>query len=248
MWFPDTDYRIYCMFKQREVSSLQRSLKRVGSKLIAAGLMWACMCAPVATLAADPLNIQVLGLFRDKAAVKINGERVLLETGVPTEQGVLLIRSNAKRAIIEIDGVQKSYGLGSDVSTRLSKPVKKTVRIPSNRGMYLTHGLINGRSVNFLVDTGASAVAMGRVTADRLQIPYRETGRQIRISTAAAVKRGWRVMLDSVTVGGITVNQVEGTVIDTAHDNEILLGMSFLRRIKVTQEEGIVVLEARVQQ
>ena len=209
-----------------------------------AGLLIAVILMPLIVMAAQPMNIQVMGLFRDKASVKINGKQELLKLGEPSASGVVLIRSNSKRAILEVNGVQKSYGLGSQVSTKLSKPLKSIVRIPSIRGMYLTQGFINGRNVSFVVDTGASQVAMSRVTADRLQIRYRETGIPSTVSTAAALKKAWRVKLDSVTVGGITLQQVDGTVIDSAHDQEILLGMSFLGRVKLTQESGMVVLEA----
>ena len=110
--------------------------------------------------------------------------------------------------------------------------------------MYKTQGLINGRSVQFLVDTGASVVAMARPTADRLQIPYREQGSPMKVSTASQLKNAWHVKLNSVTVGGITLHQVDGTVIDTEHEQEILLGMSFLNRVRFSQDQGVVVLEA----
>lgn len=225
------------------------SLSHLKAKHFLIGALLAGILFPLTSFSAGmtPVNIQVLGLYRDKAAVRINGVQMILSIGVPVKGGVVLMRSNSKRAIIEINGVQKSYGLGSQVSARLSKPVKTIVRIPSRRGMYLTQGLINGRSVDFLVDTGASVVAMSRTAADKLQIPYRETGERTKVSTAAALSDAWKVQFDSVSVGGISVSMVEGIVIDTEHDQQILLGMSFLGRIKFTQEAGMIVLEARAQ-
>ena len=222
-------------------------MKTFNIKAVLVGLLVTALLVPMAAVAARPVNIQVLGLYRDKAAVKINGQQELLKLGIPSKSGAVLVRSNAKRAIIEINGVQKSYELGSSVSTKLSKPLKKIVRIPSSRGMYLTQGLINGRTVDFVVDTGASNVTMSRVTADNLQIPYRQTGIQSKVSTASEIKDAWAVKLASVTVAGITLQQVDGTVIDTGHDQQILLGMSFLGQIKLTQERGMVVLEAKAQ-
>lgn len=207
------------------------------------GLMWPVFDA----LSANVPRIQVLGLFRDKAVVKINGKQSMLKVGDEAKDGIRLVRSNARLAVIEINGENRKFGLGSQVSTSLSKPKSAIVRIPSHRGMYKTSGLINGRSVDFLVDTGASIIAMARPTADKLQIRYLETGIPMKVSTASEMKNAWQVKFNSVTVGEITLHQVDGTVIDTVHDQEILLGMSFLGRVKFSQDQGIVVLEARAE-
>jgi aspartyl protease family protein len=209
------------------------------------GLLLVVLLFPMpALMATEPLRIQVMGLFRDKVVVRINGKQSILRTTDEVVNGVRLIRSNSKRAIIEVNGESREYRLGSNVSTRLTVPKSNVVRIPGNRGMYKTQGLINGRSVQFLVDTGASVVAMARPTADRLQIPYREQGSPMKVSTASQLKNAWHVKLNSVTVGGITLHQVDGTVIDTEHEQEILLGMSFLNRVRFSQDQGVVVLEA----
>ena len=223
-------------------------MKYTIAKQVMAGFLLIGLLLPIfETLAENTPQIQVLALFRDKAMLKINGNRHLLKAGGKTINGVKLIRSNADFAIIEVNGDKKKYGLGSQISTRLSTPESSVVRIPSNRGMYKTNGLINGRSVDFLVDTGASVIAMARPTADRLQIQYRETGTPMKVSTASQLHNAWHVRLNTVTVGGITLHQVDGTVIDTAHDQAILLGMSFLNRVKFSQEQGVVVLEANTQ-
>ena len=202
---------------------------------------------PIAdALAADAPRIQVLGLFRDKAMVKVNGNQVLLKIGDEVADGVKLVRANARRAVFEINGQNKEFDLGSQVSTRLAVPKTAVVRIASQGGMYKTGGLINGKSVEFLVDTGATVIAMSRPAADRLQIQYRETGTPIQVSTASQLQKAWKVKLNSVTVGGITLHRVDGTVIDTEHDQAILLGMSFLNRVKFSQDQGLVVLEAKL--
>ena len=220
-------------------------MKRMRAKNILACLALASLLIPSSMLHARAPNIQVLGLFKDKAAVKINNEQIMLKIGVPTEHGVLLLRSNAKRAVISIKGVEKTYTIGSRVGTNYSKPGKKIVRIPSQNGMFLTPGMINGRRTEFLIDTGANVVSIGRETANKLEIPFRETGVVVNVSTASQLTKAWQVNLDTVTVGGITLNQVMGVVIDTDHQQHILLGMSFLSRIKFSQDKGMVVLEAK---
>ena len=224
------------------------SLKGVFAKQFVACVLIAIFLLPVTPAWADKQpRIQVMGMFRDKAIVKINGQQTMLKVGDEPVNGVKLIRSSARKTVLEFNGKQREYTLGSQVSTNLSQPDSAIVRIPSNQGMYKTQGLINGRSVHFMVDTGASVVAMARPTADRLQILYRETGKPIKISTASRLHNAWLVKLDSVTVGGITLHQVEGAVIDTELVQNILLGASFLNRVKFSQEEGIVVLEALTQ-
>ena len=222
------------------------SLSTAMAKVLISNLLLVILLFPApALVAAETPRIQVLGLFRDKAVVKINGQQVILKASDDAVNGIRLIRSNSRRAIIEANGETREYQLGSNVSTRLTIPESAVVRIPGSRGMYKTQGLINGRSVQFLVDTGASVVAMARPTADRLQIQYREQGTPMKVSTASQLKNAWHVKLNSVTVGEITLHQVDGTVIDTEHDQEILLGMSFLNRVKFSQDQGVVVLEAR---
>lgn len=197
-------------------------------------------------LFADEPRIEVMGLFRDKAIVKINGVQTLLKAGADAKNGVKLIRSSSKSAVVEVNGKEKELRLGSRVSTRLSKPKTSVVRIPSNRGMFKTQGLINGRNAEFLVDTGATLVSMTRSIADKLQIQYRQQGVPITVSTASKDGQGaWLVKLNSVTVGGITLPQVQGAVVDADHDQEILLGMSFLNRVKFVQEAGVIVLESK---
>lgn len=209
-------------------------------------LLAVCLATPAyVAVAQNSPKIKVLALFRDKAMVEINGNQVLMKVGDEATNGVKLINATSKVAVLEINGQRKKFGLGSQVSTRLSQPENTVVRIPSQGGMYVTHGLINGRIVKFLVDTGASMVTMARPTADRLQINYRDKGTPVRISTADRMSNAWRIKLNSVSVGGIQQDLVDGVVIDTDHDQEILLGMSYLNRLKFSQERGMVVLEAR---
>lgn len=209
-------------------------------------LLALCLATPAwYAIAENSPRIKVLALFRDKAMVEINGEQVLMKVGDEASSGVRLINATSKVAVLEINGQRKKYGLGSQVSTQLSRPESTMVRIPSQGGMYVTQGQVNGRTVRFIVDTGASMVTMSRPTADRLQINYRDKGIPARISTASKMVNAWRVKLNSVSVGNIQLDLVDGVVIDTEHDQEILLGMSYLNRLKFSQERGMVVLEAR---
>lgn len=209
-------------------------------------LAWFIAMNILPVMASDMPKVQIMGLFNDKAVISINGQQTILKAG-DEKQGVKLLHADSSEAVIEINGQKKKLGLGSHISTRLTRPSKNSVHIPSRQGVYLTRGLINGRGVQFLVDTGANVVAMSRPTADRLQIPYRQQGTHTRVSTASEIKDAWSIILDTVTVGSITLRRVQANIIDTTHDQEVLLGMSFLGRLKMTQQRGIIVLEARSQ-
>jgi aspartyl protease family protein len=159
---------------------------------------------------------------------------------------VRVIAANSKSATLEVDGKQQQYLLGNTITTSYAKPetVKEQIFADQN-GMFLTYGSINGHSVRFIVDTGATSIAMNANDARRLGIQYRLDGIPARTSTASGVARGWRVKLRSVKVGRLKQSNVEAMVIDGAHPTEVLLGMTFLDRLKVQKENGVMVLEQK---
>ena len=180
------------------------------------------------------VDISVMGLFRDKAIVKIDGKQRILKPGKASPEGVLLISSNSSEAVLEFEGGRKTHRLGSHISTSFTRDKQPSVSIFRNEhGMFTTVGSINGFPVNFLVDTGASSVAMNRKQADRLGIDYRLYGTPIGVSTASGFERGWRIRLDRVQVGDVELRNVVGTVIDAHSSPGVLLGMSFLGRLEM---------------
>jgi aspartyl protease family protein len=98
--------------------------------------------------------------------------------------------------------------------------------------------------VRFMVDTGASSVALSAHQADALGVPYRDETRAGRVQTAAGVVKGYRVTLPEVRVGAVRLAQVEATVLDGPDPPQALLGMSFLRRTRMRSEPGALVLES----
>ena len=191
-------------------------------------------------------KIEIQGLFANKAVVMIDGNRHILAVGQTSPEGVKLISASSRGAVLEVDGKQKQYPLGNTVSTSFTKrkSTKETL-YKNSGGMYLTFGSINGRSVRFLVDTGATAVAMNTLQAKQLGIRYDKIGKPAGISTASGFENGWRVRLKTVTVGNITERNVEALVIDGNHPGPILLGMSFLGRLNVEHEGSAMTLRQK---
>ncbi|MET0070468.1 MAG: TIGR02281 family clan AA aspartic protease [Candidatus Thiodiazotropha sp.] len=191
-------------------------------------------------------RIVVEALFTDKAMVSIDGVRRLLKLNQPSPEGVLLISASSSEAVLEVDGERMSYPLGGHITTRFSKPETITAKVWRNQaGAYTTVGTINGRTVNFLVDTGATAVAMHANQAKRLGISYRLEGAPIYVNTASGTAAAYDVVLDRVQVGDITLNNVRGFVIDSNGPARVLLGMSFLNRVKMEDQGSVLILEKK---
>jgi aspartyl protease family protein len=111
-------------------------------------------------------------------------------------------------------------------------------------GHHWVRGQINGRGVEFLVDTGASLVTMNLATAKRLNIDY-EKGTPSRIQTANGLVENRVVNLNKVTIGEITHYNIAASV---SLDNALtatLLGNSFLSKINLSTDNGILIMEAK---
>jgi len=188
-------------------------------------------------------KLEVQGLFSNKAVLMIDGKRHILAVGETSPEGVKVISANSRGAVLEVDGQQKQYNLGNTVSTTFTKrkSQKETIFVNSG-GMFMTFGNINGRSVRFLVDTGASAIAMNVEQAKQLGIRYDKVGIPASVSTASGFVDAYRVRLKSVSVGKITETNVEAFVIDGNHPGPVLLGMTFLGRLNVEHSGNAMTL------
>jgi len=191
-------------------------------------------------------QLEVQGLFSGKAVLLIDGQRHILAAGQTSPEGVKVISADSHFAVLEVDGQQKKYGLGNTVSTVYAKAKTVKEQIAANdNGMFLSYGSINGQSVRFLVDTGASSVAMSSVDAKRLGILFRMNGKETYATTASGVVKSWAITLKSVTVGKIKQKNVPAMVVDGSHPTEVLLGMSFMNKLKVNKEGSMLTLEQK---
>ena len=109
-------------------------------------------------------------------------------------------------------------------------------------GHYEAEGQINGRAVTFLVDTGATDVALPESTARALGLEF---GPRVRVMTAAGPANAWMTRLDEVSIGGIRRKNVRASI-TTGEFDGILLGMSFLKHYSLQQQDGkLVISEGR---
>ncbi|MCW9030230.1 MAG: TIGR02281 family clan AA aspartic protease [Gammaproteobacteria bacterium] len=191
------------------------------------------------------LDIIVLGLFKGRAIVKIDGERRTLKKGKVSPEGVKLISADSQMAILEVDGQQQEYKLGRHVGTSFKKKESAEAKIMPVNGMYSIAGFINGRPVNFLVDTGATWIAMNSHQARSLGINFRYIGKRGMVSTANGVAPVYRITLDKVRVGEIELSNVEAGVLEGASPSEVLLGNSFLNRVEMQRQGQVMLLKQK---
>jgi len=106
-------------------------------------------------------------------------------------------------------------------------------------------GSINGLTVNFLVDPGASAIAMSAAQARRLAVDYLVEGNSTFVTTASDVIRAYKVSLDVVRVGAIERRNIDALVMEGAQLQEVLLGMSFMGDLEISNEGNRLILRRR---
>jgi aspartyl protease family protein len=193
-------------------------------------------------------HVEVIGLFENKAMLHIDKDQVLVSIGEITKHGIKLISADAHGAVIEVEGVRRKYLLGNvvrNVDASESKPAAEILVYQDADTMFRTIGSVNGYPVNFLVDTGASSIAMSSEQAKRLGINYKLNGKPTWVSTASGVERAVFVNIDRVTISGITIRSVEGLVIEGSEPSTPLLGMSYLNRFKIINDGNLMRLKRK---
>lgn len=191
------------------------------------------------------IDLRVVALFNNQALVQLNGQRVLLKAGEQRQDGIRLISADFEEAVIEVHGQRERYNLTNRVSASFTAPSVNEVRITRQlNGAYLTNGEINRQSVTMMVDTGATDVALSEVEARRLGLDYTR-GRPAIAHTASGSARAWALELQQVRVGGIELYNIGALVVEGASPQVVLLGMTFLQRVSLQQEDNLMILRGR---
>lgn len=187
----------------------------------------------------------MVGLFPGKAVLVINGGAPrTLPVGASME-GVKLLGVDHDSATVLINGKRERLSIGQQTfATGDGAAGGQTTSLSADaRGHFLTTGSVNGATMRFLVDTGATVVAMGVSDARRANIKL-DNSKMVMVQTANGVTPAWRVTLGSVRVGDVTLNEVEGVV----HQQDMpmaLLGMSFLNRMEMKRDGQTMTLRKR---
>ncbi len=192
-------------------------------------------------------RIVVLGLFKDKAIVEIDGKKRSLAAGAISPEGVRLLSANSHEAVIEADGKRGTYTLGAHIGgVYTSAAPQAAVQIwPDTRGMYTVDGSINQFPVKFLVDTGATTMALNKHQAERLGLDYKLKSIEGMTSTASGITKAYYLTLKKVKVGGIELQDVGAVVIDGDFPLVSLLGMTFLNRVDMVRNGQVLELRKK---
>ena len=201
-----------------------------------------CCLAWAGTVSAE--EVSLVGVFPGKALVVIDGGAPRALAPGQTLGSVKVISVERDSALVEINGKRSKLTVGeTPVALGGGNERGQIVLTADPQGHYLAEGAINGASTRFLVDTGATTVALSTSVAVSAGIAYTR-GERIPLSTANGMAVGWRVKLDAVTVRGLTLRNVEGVVMPVSSP-VVLLGMSFLNRMEMKRDGNTMVLTQR---
>ena len=136
--------------------------------------------------------------------------------------------------------LNKQHNPNQSVFSRVDDAGNPEVILKRNRfGHYVTAGMVNGQSVEFMLDTGASDVAIPAKLAQELGL---KRGAAVQYQTANGVVTAYRTTLESVAIGPMVIRNVPASINPGMRDMEILLGMSVLKHVEFTQRGDTLIL------
>ncbi|MGJ7579753.1 retropepsin-like aspartic protease family protein [Variovorax sp. RHLX14] len=195
---------------------------------------------------ANAESVTLTGTIGSRAILVIDGGAPRTLAVGERIQNVRLLSLQDGTAVVEAGNQRVTLRMDTPVS--VGKPVTNSgntrIVLPaSSGGHFMTQGSINGRTVTFMLDTGATSVAISAADAERIGLVYKN-GTPVQISTANGVVSGYRVRLDSVRVGDVDVSGVDA-VVSPQSMPYVLLGNSFIGRFSMRRDSDQMVLEKR---
>ena len=207
----------------------------------------ALLLVALAGAAAAQQSVALQGMLGRKALLIVDGAPPRTVAPGETHMGVKVLSTEGDQAWVEFGGQRHQLRVGdapASVGGGGAGSRGTTIVLPvGSGGHFFAQGTINGRATQFVVDTGASAVAIGLPEARRLGINH-QAGQIGRSSTANGVVTTWRVRLASVRIGDVEVFDVEAAVVPSEMPF-VLLGNSFLNRFQMRRDPNQLVLERR---
>ncbi|MDO9360646.1 MAG: TIGR02281 family clan AA aspartic protease [Polaromonas sp.] len=208
---------------------------------------WALLTLPPSAYAQ---SVALAGMLGNKALLVVNGAAPKSVAAGESHLQVKVISTTGDQAVLEVNGKRHTLRVGdAPVSVGAggqaagSGKGNRIVLTAGSGGHFTTAGQINGRAVQFVVDTGATSIAMSASDAERIGLDYK-AGQPIRLNTANGTVQGFRVKLTSVRVADVEVFDVEAVVIPQPMPF-MLLGNSFLTRFQMVRENEQMTLVKR---
>jgi aspartyl protease family protein len=211
--------------------------------------------------AATALDVNLVGLFPNKALVQIDGGAMrTLAVGDKTRENVVLLSVTRDSATFDIQGQRVALTMGpartqaspatpapTNVAVAAQSPVAAAnyAKVATDaRGDLVADGEVNGMAVRFAVDTGATFITLPAREASRLGLDYHK-GRKVVMETANGDVSAYRLKLDTVRVGNVALNDVDAVITEGDSLPIALLGMSFLNRVDIKREGTNLTLTKR---
>lgn len=192
-------------------------------------------------------TVALTGVMGQRALLVIDDAAPAVLAPGDSRSGVTLISAQGDEAVVQIKGRRETLRVGQmpvSVSDKTAAGgVRKVVLMAGPGGHFVGNGKINGASVRFLVDTGATEVALSAQEADRIGLQY-SSGERILMGTANGQVVGFQVHLNSVRIGEVEVYNVAAIVSATPMPF-VLLGNSFLTHFQLYRENDQLTLEKR---
>lgn len=197
--------------------------------------------------AAQAQQVAIGGVSGSRALLIVDGGAPRFMAAGQTHLGVRLIKVEGETATVEIEGQRRTLRVGeAPVSLgggAAPQGSGRVVMTADGQGHFTPAGQINGRSVQFIVDTGATEVILSEVEARRINLDFAK-GQKVSVTTANGAVSGHRVQLDSVRIGEAQVFAVSAIVLPQSMP-AVLLGNSFLNRFQMQRTNDQLTLERR---
>jgi len=192
---------------------------------------------------AAEIQVNIVGLFSNMAVLMVNGGKPKTLSIGQSIDGVKLLAADSQSATLLIEGKTKKLGMGQALSmggSSASSSPSVTLYADS-QGHFISECKINGAPLKFLLDTGATTVALNSGDAKFAKIDYKR-GEPVQVSTANGVVTAYRITISHLQIGGITLNQVQGSVLEGGSPSVVLLGMSALNRLDMKRQDIMMTL------
>jgi aspartyl protease family protein len=188
--------------------------------------------------------VSLVGIVGDKAVLSIDhGSPHVLSTG-SSSGAVQVLSVNSDRAVLMIDGRRETIMLGQFYGSTSGGRATATL-LDDGHGAFVANGVINGRSVRFIADTGATFVVISGNQADQIGLAWRGAP-QAYAQTANGTVLFHRVQIPTIRVGDIVLNNIDAAVQEQGLGNNMaLLGQSFLNRTEMSRSGGTMTLTKR---
>jgi aspartyl protease family protein len=208
---------------------------------------WAALAVVMAASTAWGQSVSMSGSLGTRALLMIDGRPVTVAVG-STVQGVKLISVSGRQSVVEVGGKRITLDMGGaqvNLGGAMSEGTENRITLVAGPGgHFMAEGSINNRSASFMVDTGATTVAMSQADADRIGLKYRDKPPSGMVGTANGNVPAHKVTLNSVRVGNVQVFNVEALIVPQGMPY-ILLGNSFLTRFQMKRENDVLTLDRK---